>query len=123
MRRWLRSFLRQTCAADLTEYALLLAFLAIAIIISLHSLSVTINHSYEAQASRMIDATSGRDGAGSGGGESGSGSPGTGGGGSNPGGGGGGAGSGGGPGGGGGSDPGGDDADTPGGTIDGAPQP
>jgi Flp pilus assembly pilin Flp len=123
MRRWLRSFLRQTCAADLTEYALLVAFLAIAVIVSLNSLGLTINHSYEAQASRLIDAMSAGNGAGSGGGESGSGSPGTGAGGTNPGGGGGGAGSGGGPGGGGGTNPGGGDAHTPGGTIGSDPQP
>jgi Flp pilus assembly pilin Flp len=122
MRRWLRSFLQQTYAADLTEYALLVAFLAIAIIVGLNSLGLTIDHLYEAQASRLIDAMSAGNGAGSGGGQGGSGSPGTGGGGSNPGGGGG-AGSPGGPGGGGGGDSGGGQADTPGGTIDGNPQP
>jgi Flp pilus assembly pilin Flp len=119
MRRWLRSFLRQTCAADLTEYALLVAFLAIAIIVGLHSLGLTINYTYETQASRLTDAMSGAAGTGSGGGQGGSGSPGTGAGGSNPGGGGSGAGSGDGPGGGGGSDPGGGDTGTSGGTIDG----
>jgi Flp pilus assembly pilin Flp len=119
MRRWLRSFLRQTCAADLTEYALLVAFLAIAIIVGLNSIGLTINHTYEAQASRLTDAMSAGTGAGSGGGASGGGSPGTGAGGGTPGGGGSGAGSGGGAAGGGGSGsgPGGGDTGTSGGTI------
>jgi Flp pilus assembly pilin Flp len=119
MRRSLRSFRLESCGQDLAEYALLVSFLAVVVVIGLLSFGVSLTHSYNAEASRLTDAVAGGTGSGGGGNQSGGADSGTGTGGGagvgGGGGGGGGAGSGGGSGSGGGGQ--GGNTDPPGGAI------
>jgi Flp pilus assembly pilin Flp len=119
MRRSLRSFRLESCGQDLAEYALLVSFLAVVVVIGLLSFGASITHSYNTEASRLADAVAGGAGSGGGGNQGGGNDSGTGTGAGSAdggGGGGGGAGSGGGSGGGAG-DQGGGNTDPPGGAI------
>ena len=59
MKQWLRIFIRQNPAQDLTEYALLVAMLAIFVLMSMYSLGLSINLTYGEVSSGLTSGFTG----------------------------------------------------------------
>lgn len=66
MRQWFRSFRHDDGGDDMTEYALLLSFIAVMVAIALLSLGTSINQSLSSAGSRIVGATAGGGSAGGG---------------------------------------------------------
>ena len=66
MRQWLRTFLREQRAQDLTEYSLLVCFLALIVIASLFSAGTSLNLIYSDASAKVGGTAHGGSGSGDG---------------------------------------------------------